>query len=290
VSRRIEASLAAPEARRPRQGKHHERRVDARPVVEFSTWRVQSINRPASGVSAQRELRNGSRLTQPRSAASLALGLAELPVQKQKCPSARSSATASQSNCVPRISASPVHNDPDVARASVHMNERKVTSARTCVAEQFRRSHRDDACEHKGASFTLQRAAKYLRVADSFACSARHFGPASACSVPPVDRVDCASALVKEAVLIKTAAARFARDLTPFRFGVSAPDANPDQRLSAVQVPEQVPPVPCPLQTPPPRSLIKRPEPLAHWLPDCSITLTAPFGVTCPCMVTMPPS
>src|SRR5437868_6996982 len=62
------------------------------------------------------------------------------------------------------------------------------------------------------------------------------------------------------------------------------------QRRSATHVPAQVPLGLWPRQTPPPRLLVRRPDPSAHWPPDCTLTLTAPFCVTRPCIVTMPPS
>ena len=48
-------------------------------------------------------------------------------------------------------------------------------------------------------------------------------------------------------------------------------------------------PLASPRQAPPPQFLPRRPELLAHWLPDRTMTLTVPLRVTRPCTVAMPP-
>src|SRR5882724_12045602 len=60
-------------------------------------------------------------------------------------------------------------------------------------------------------------------------------------------------------------------------------------RRSACQVPAQVLLMPWPFQTPTPRVRVNVPVPSAHWLPAVTMTRTAPFGVTLPCMEIGPP-
>src|SRR5204863_211172 len=56
----------------------------------------------------------------------------------------------------------------------------------------------------------------------------------------------------------------------------------PTLRRCACHDPSQTPFVPWPLQIPLPLVAPRRPEPLAHEPPDCTVTLTAPLGPTRP--------